>query len=178
VTTPRDRSGPTAERAGAPVFDAAEAGALAAVLDALIPPSADGRMPGAGALGIAAALDADARRTPPLAEAIRRGLGALDAAARAAGADGFDALPADAREGALRDVAARDPGFLPGLLFHAYAAYYAHPRVLDGLGLEPRPPFPKGYAMVPSDLGRLLARVRGRAPLFRAPSRARPAGSF
>jgi hypothetical protein len=48
-----------------------------------------------------------------------------------------------------------------------YSAYYQHPRVLSGLGLEPRPPHPKGYALEQPDLDALLAPVRARAKLYR-----------
>ena len=141
--------------------------ALAAVLDALLPPSGDGRMPGAGALGLAARIEAIAAGSPLLAGALREGLASLDASARGRGAAGFAALDAGAREGLLRTVAEEQPGFVPGLLFHLLGAYYQHPRVLEGLGLEARPPFPKGYAMEPSDLDALLEPVRRRGALHR-----------
>ena len=80
--------------------------------------------------------------------------------------DGFAALASPEREDALRELASEQPGFLPGLLFQTYAAYYQHPRVLEGLGLEPRPPHPKGYAMEDGDLA-LLDAVRRRPPLYR-----------
>jgi hypothetical protein len=104
---------------------------------------------------------------PELAATVRRALAALAALARERGAPALDALALEAREALVREVAAREPGFVPGLLFHTYAGYYQHPAVLAGIGLEPRPPFPQGYAIEPSDLDSLLAPVRGRAPLYR-----------
>ena len=47
-----------------------------------------------------------------------------------------------------------------------YMAYYSNDRVLEGLGLEPRPPHPGGYAMEPNDLT-LLDDVRRRPKLYR-----------
>jgi Gluconate 2-dehydrogenase subunit 3 len=151
-----------------PPLSPAEARALAAVLDALVPPSADGRLPGAGALGLAQRVEDAMAGSPALAAAVRSGLAALEALARGHGAAGLDALAPAPCEALLRELAAREPGFVPGLLFHTYAGYYQHPEVLAGLGLEPRPPFPKGYAVEPSDLDALLAPVRRRAPLYRA----------
>jgi hypothetical protein len=149
-----------------PVFSAGETRALAAVLDAVVPPSVDGRLPGAGSLGLAGAIEGAARRSPDLGAAIRAGLAALETLASRRGPGGFEALPAPEREAALRELASEQPGFLPGLLFQTYAAYYQHPRVLAGLGLEPRPPHPKGYEMEDGDLA-LLDAVRSRPALYR-----------
>jgi hypothetical protein len=145
----------------------AEARALAAVLDALVPPSADGRLPGAGALGLAQRVQEAMAKAPQLTAAVREALASLSALARERGADALEALAPETREALVREVAARVPSFVPGLLFHTYAGYYQHPDVLAGIGMEPRPPFPKGYALPPSDLDALLAPVRSRAPLYR-----------
>jgi hypothetical protein len=147
-------------------FSPDEARSLAAVLDTLVPPSGDGRLSGAGALGLAGAIEEAVRRSPELGVAIRFGLAGLEALARRRDPGGFAALAAPEREAALRELAVEQPGFLPGLLFQTYAAYYQHPRTLEGLGLEPRPPHPKGYAMETGDLG-LLDPVRRRPPLYR-----------
>ncbi len=60
----------------------------------------------------------------------------------------------------------RSRGFLPGLLFHSYVAYYRDDRVLETLGLEARPPFPKSFPLEPGDLSRLEA-VRRRPRIYR-----------
>ena len=60
-----------------------------------------------------------------------------------------------------------EPDFVPGILFPTYVAYYQHPRVLEGLGQEPRPPFPKGYSLPPFDES-LLAPVRSRGLRLRS----------
>ena len=148
---------------GAQLTDAQRA-ALTAVLDAIIPQSADGRMPGAGELGLAGAIE---EKLGAMCAFTARGLDALDARARERGAGGFAALAAVERAEVLNAHAAADPGFLPGLVFQVYSAYYQHPRVLEGLGLEPRPPHPKGYALEQPDLDALLAPVRARAKLYR-----------
>jgi hypothetical protein len=66
----------------------------------------------------------------------------------------------------LRELEQREPAFLPSLLFHLYASYYRHPRVLEGLGVEPRPPHPQGYELEPGDLA-ALENVRARGRLYR-----------
>lgn len=150
-----------------PLLLPAEVRALDAVLDAVVPASGGGRRPGAGALGLARPIADAMRRSPDLAAAVRGGLAGLDALAREGGAASFDALAPAPREALIRALAERQPGFLPGLLFHLYAAYYQHPQVLAAIGLDPRPPFPKGYSIEPSDLEALLAPVRMREPLYR-----------
>ncbi len=66
----------------------------------------------------------------------------------------------------LNEIATTQPAFLPGLIFHGYVGYYQHPEVLEALGLEARPPHPKGYEMEPTDFS-LLDDVRRRERLYR-----------
>ena len=145
-------------------LSAAQRTALAAVLDAIIPSSADGRLPGAGELGLAAPIE---QSMGAMIAFTARSLDALDALARERGASGFAELTPIARAEVLNAHAAGDPGFLPGLVFQSYTTYYQHPRVVSGLGLEPRPPHPKGYALEQPDLDALLAPVRARAKQYR-----------
>jgi len=139
---------------------------LACVLDLLIPPSSDGRMPGAGEVGIGARIDELAQRDPGLRAVVVAGVAALDALAHASGASGFETLAGAARLAALHEIATREPGFVPSLIFHTYAGYYQQGRVLEGLGLDPRPPFPIGHQLEPFD-ETLLDPVRRRAKLYR-----------
>jgi gluconate 2-dehydrogenase subunit 3-like protein len=145
-------------------FSDAQRAALASVLDAIIPPSANGRLPGAGELGLASSIE---ERLGAMGAFTALGLDALDALARERGVSGFAALAPAARADVLNAHAAADPGFLPGLVFQVYSAYYQHPRVQEGLGLEPRPPHPKGYALEQPDLDALLAPVRAKAKQYR-----------
>jgi hypothetical protein len=126
---------------------------LDCVLDAIVPPSADGRMPGAGALGLAAAVEEFVARTPGALASLAASLDALEAR-------GFSALAPDRRAAAL------DPGFAAGLVFPTYTSYYREPRVYAALGLEPRPPHPQGHALEPGDL-RGLDAVRRRGRIYR-----------
>lgn len=147
-------------------FSGDEVRTLACVLDLLIPPSGDGRLPGAGEIGISAHIDAVARREPGLRAVVAAGVGALEDLAISRGASSFAALTSEARIAALHDLAAAQPGFVPSLIFHTYAGYYQEGRVLEGLGLDPRPPFPTGHELEPFD-ATLLDAVRRRAKLYR-----------
>jgi hypothetical protein len=142
--------------------------ALAALLDELVPARPDGRLAGAGALGLAADVVRAMRERPPLRALVVPGLAALAAIVRARGAARLaDLAPAD-RRAALAALAAEAPALLPTLAFVAFIAYYQDPRVLAALGREPRPPFPKGYELAPFDPA-LLEPVRRRAPFYREP---------
>lgn len=152
--------------ASAEIFSDDERAALSCVLDAIIPPSRDQRFPGAGELGLAGAISAAARENQALRSAVTQGLAALDDLARERSAKRFAAVPPAQRAELLQAVAAREPGFVPNLIFPLYTNYYRHARVLEALGLEARPPFPKGHAMEPFD-ERLLDGVRRRAKLYR-----------
>jgi hypothetical protein len=139
---------------------------LACVLDLLIPPSRDGRLPGAGEAGVGARVDAVAQRDAGFQQLVATGLAALDEHARAAGAAAFADLAPEARLAALHAIAAAHAAFVPALLFHTYAGYYMEPRVVAALGVASHPPFPKGFALAPFDEA-LLARVKKREKLYR-----------
>jgi hypothetical protein len=149
-----------------PSFPPDAARTLAAVLDELIPPSSDGRLPGAGAVGLVEYLEGVCQQTPDLRPALDGGLVALAELARENDAESLADLPQPDRAALLHELTSRAPAFLPGLLFHTYAGYYQQPAVLEGLGLPPRPPFPEGYTLELGDLG-LLDPVRARARLWR-----------
>ena len=138
---------------------------LTALLDTIIPPSADGRLPGAGAAGLAAYLDEAVRKAPDLGPVLEQGLADLDRLARERGGGDFASLDAAVRAETLEALSSRQPGFLPTLSFHVYAGYYQSPRVAEVLGTRPAP-FPDGYEVEPNDLS-LLDPVRERAPLYR-----------
>ena len=127
---------------------------LDSVLDTLIPPSEDGRMPGAGGLGLSGRV----REAAP-DEVLSPGLDALAAA-------GFRELDLADRVETLRALEAEQPAFVPTVYTTLCTSYYLHPDVQTALGLEPRPPFPKGYELDPGDLD-ALERVRARGPIYR-----------
>jgi hypothetical protein len=146
-----------------PGFSPHEARALESVLDEIIPPSGDGRLPGAGEVGLVRYIE---QHAPELRPTIVQGLSALDELAHGRGVRDFAALSREDKIEALNQVATAQPAFLPGLILQTYVGYYQNDRVLEGLGLEPRPPYPEGYKLEPTDLG-LLDGVRRRDKLYR-----------
>ena len=133
------------------IFSDEQAGALACVLDEIIPPDGGAGLPGAGQLGLVSAIEAAIEKTPDLAPAVEQGLAALAALSAERGVAGFADLPREKRLELLNQIATTQPAFLPGLIFHGYVGYYQHPEVVEALGLEARPPPPKGYEMAPTD---------------------------
>jgi hypothetical protein len=130
---------------------------MSALLDVVLPASADGRMPAAGTIGIdsalADAIAADQRSTAR----VTAGLVALLEAT-----PDFASLPAIGRVQALNAQLEVHPGFMRALLRHLYLAYYQHPVVLEALGEPARPPFPEGFELEPTD-PELLAKLIDRA---------------
>ncbi|MBW2229897.1 MAG: gluconate 2-dehydrogenase subunit 3 family protein [Deltaproteobacteria bacterium] len=139
---------------------------LASVLDTILPPSKQGQRAGAGGLGLVNHIQEVLAESPIMQPIIASGLAAAQAAARRRGAGDFETLPQDARQRILEEISAEQPDLLPSLTFHGYVGYYQHPDVIQTLGLEPRPPHPKGYEIEESDLS-LLDPVRARPKLYR-----------
>lgn len=129
-----------------------DASFFTALLDTLIPPK--GAMPGAGDLGIetavAEAVAADGQSGPSATASL---------AALREGSPDFANLTSAQRASLVE--AALDPASLRAVLRHVYLAYYQHPAVLAGLGEPPRPPFPEGFEIEPTD-PELLAALRAR----------------
>jgi len=144
-----------------PAFTAEERRVLACVLDALIPPSADGRMPGAGVAGVGAHLEVVLRTLPDLRVMVVDGLRDLDVQARTQHDRPFVELDENERA-AL--VALQ--GFSYALVPHAYIGYYQQDRVLEAIGVDPRAPHPQGYQVPENDLT-LLEPVKARGKRWR-----------
>jgi len=147
-------------------FSAVQEDILRALLDEVIPPSPDGRLPGAGALDLIGHVARTVRQTPMLAPVVEYGLSAIAELAGTRSPDGWAGLSRAERSALLAEFAAGDQFFMPALLFLAYSGYYQHPRVVEALGLEARPPHPKGYAMEAFDTT-LLDAVRRRGKIYR-----------
>ena len=113
-------------------------------------------MPGAGGIGIESAvaetISADAQAGPAVVAALE---------ALWERAPGFASLAAAERAQLIEAQSALDPASLRALLRHVYLAYYQHPTVLAALGEPPRPPFPQGFELEPTD-PQLLAALESR----------------
>ncbi|HYR95727.1 MAG TPA: gluconate 2-dehydrogenase subunit 3 family protein [Candidatus Binatus sp.] len=150
-------------------FTADEERVLRTLLDDILPPSDDGRLPGAGTIGLAAHIVRTVRKTPMLRPVVEYGLGALADLAAKRSPGGWPALSKQERSAVLEDFTATDQFFLPAFLFLLYSGYYQHPRVVEALGLEARAPHPKGFAMEADDWT-VLEPVRTRGKTYRDPS--------
>ena len=148
------------------ILSAEQTRSLACVLDTLIPPSADGRMPGAGEIGLAIAIEEAMASQPDLQPAVVHGLAGFEELIAGIGLPAFAALPVAERAELLDELLPSQPAFVASLVFHAYTAYYRHAKVMVALGLEARPPHPKGYEMAPTDTS-LLDEMRKRKPMYR-----------
>jgi hypothetical protein len=133
-------------------FSERELDLLRGFAETAIPASAKYDLPGAGDAAIFADIAAAARRDVAGVKAVLAGLDAI------AGGD-FLALAADARLEAaenlrrLNELAALALGGLVA------ACYYRDARVMAAIGMEVRPPFPKGFEVDQGDWS-LLDKVR------------------
>ncbi len=145
------------------VLTAAQLATLDAVLNLIVPASADGRMPAAAEVGVPAYLCAEAADVLPQ---LREELDELERCSRLRFARGFAALEEAERKFLVEALRAQTPAFMNRLAMETLACYYQHERVLEGLGLEARPPYPKGYEVAQGDLS-LLEPVRARGKIYR-----------
>lgn len=144
-----DTNTPTAD------FDEAQHARLSALLDTILPASADGRMPSAAELDFMGYLTGDGAAFAPALPGI---LDRLDA--------GFADWPLEDRLAAIEAFAAADPQAFDDLLFRVYACYYQDDRVRGLIGSQPGPPFPRGNTIPVGDLSG-LADVVKRSPGYR-----------
>jgi hypothetical protein len=138
--------------------------ALAWVLDEIVPRSADGRMRGAGEIGLAPVIAS----LPDVAAILEPGLEEVEALARAAGYEHLRDVPKRERRGLLEATTERQPSFVPTLVARTFIAYYQQPEVLDAIGIGAGPLYPRGFEVAPTDFA-ILDPVRGRAPIYRMP---------
>src|SRR5690349_5887468 len=93
------------------------------LLDVIVPPSSDGRLPGAGTLGLTAHIGRVVARTPMLRPVIEYGVSALVELARGRHAREFTELSETDRAAVFREFAATDQFFLPAFLYLVYSGY-------------------------------------------------------
>ena len=128
---------------------------MTAFLDTLIPPSADGKLPGAGALGLGPQVAGAIRSNPKLCAEVEAGLEEVRAG-------DFEALDLQGRVDAIEAALEAHPKLIRYVTTPLYFAYYQHATVLSGLGLPARPPFPGGFEVEATD-PKLLDLLRTRA---------------
>lgn len=138
---------------------------LNAILDTLIPPRADGQVPGAGALGVADFLpSATSYAQDPLGDT----KAVLDHVSETA--PEFLSKDANEREALLKGTEAAVPKAFATLVRLTYMGYYSRPDTRPMFGVGKHPIHPDGYPVArESDalLEELTAPVRHRGEIYR-----------
>ena len=134
---------------------------LRAIAGVIVPASAEFDVPGADDPAIQDDMLATLGRD---AGPVREALAQL---ARLAGGP-FAALDPARRDAVARELRARGGAAVAALARVVLQCYYRDDRVVRSLGLEPRPPYPKGHVLEDGDWS-LLDAVRARPPLWRRP---------
>ena len=132
---------------------------LRAIAGAIIPASMEFDVPGADDPAIQADIVATLGRDTGL---VRE---ALDGLARLAGSPLAGLDPAR-REAVALELRAKGGAAVATLTRVVLQCYYRDDRVVRSLGLEPRPPYPKGHVLEDGDWS-LLDPVRARPPMWR-----------
>ena len=138
-------------------FSEAQRSLVTAMLDRLIP--RQGKHPGAGEIGVADYLDGAVAESSSLRRLFSDGLHTVQSTAHKLGAD-FQDLTPDQQDEVLSKIEADHSDFFARLVMLTYNGYYTNPTALESLGLDPRPPQPRGYVVEAGDLSSLEAVVR------------------
>jgi hypothetical protein len=147
-------------------WSAPERASVEALIDALLPPSPDGRLPAASQLGVA---DFLARRAaeladfgPQLALCLAK-LAELASARNAAFAD----LGPEARNELVQAIASAEPTAFAAVQRQTYMGYYTDPAIPALFSFPNRPPQPLGHKQPPDEIEALLSPVRARGRRYR-----------
>ena len=133
---------------------------LRAIAAMIIPASAEFDVPGADDPAIQADIVATLGRDTGL---VRE---ALDELTRLAGRRPLASLDPGRRETVALELRAKGGAAVSTLTRVVLQCYYRDDRVVRSLGLEPRPPYPKGHVLEDGDWS-LLDPVRARPPMWR-----------
>lgn len=132
---------------------------LRAVVGAMIPASRDYGVPGADDDLIFADISASVGRD---LLAVRAAIAQVEAIAGGC----LMNVPVDAREAAISALRSSFPSLVGPLVALTTRCYYRDDRVMRAIGMEVRPPFPKGFHVDQGDWS-LLDPVRERGPIWR-----------
>ena len=144
-------------------LNADQEGALAAIARAMIPASEEYAVPGADDPTIFADILTLVKRHP---EPVIEGLAALDAIAESRHGGAFTTLGDEDKAAAIATFSQSGAGHLRAIVSMTAQCYYRDDRVMASLGMEARPPFPKGFEVEQGDLS-LLDPVRARGRIWR-----------
>ena len=144
-------------------LDAEQSRTFVTVLDLIIPASDDGRFPSAADMDV---LGYIVKTEPELLDTVRLDLARLNAVSKDLHGVAFGDASGVERQALLDEVRGDEPIFLRDLALQTVTLYYQDDRVMEAIGLEARPPFPRGYEVVAGDLS-LLDPVRARGQVYR-----------
>ena len=143
------------------IFTDQERELLACIVEFIIPCAPDQNLPGAGDLAILEDIVTIGKNDLP---SLKKAISEFDTLASGLTENLNDAAKAEVIN-SYRLQCSRSALFLQTI---TATAYYRDARVLEHIGVEARPPFPKGYHVEQSDLT-LLDPVRKRGPIFVMP---------
>jgi thioredoxin reductase len=144
-------------------LSAAQQATFEKILTLIIPPSDDGRLPGAASYDVWGHIEAHAGAATAK---IRTELDAVEALAAERVGVAFAELDEADAHAVVEELRRADRKFMAHLARQTAACYYQQDEVLVAIGMEPRPPFPKGYDVHMGDLS-LLDPVRERGRKYR-----------
>jgi hypothetical protein len=134
---------------------------LLALIYLIIPPSEDGRMPGAADTGFIAYMY-DRNLVPWIQE----GLIVIAGESYQMHENEFSGLNVAEQLQITEKIRRKHPRFFIRLTTEIIQCYYQHETVIKAIGLEARPPFPDGYQVEEGDLT-LLGPVYERGKIYR-----------
>lgn len=121
-----------------------QADKLFAILETIIPASEDGVRPSASEMPFVDYLE---RQDPDYFEILTSLIETLD--------DEFVSANYEARYDRLQEISRKDQSTFNGLIRHVYTSYYEDDRVMEAIGAQPGPPFPRGNTIEAGDLSLL-----------------------
>jgi hypothetical protein len=141
------------------VLSADEQRSLQCVVAHMIPASAEYGVPGADDDAIFSDIVTSLDRETA---SVQQALTLLDQVAGCA----FHAAPRERQASLLQNFRQENPGLAAALVAVTTRCYYRDDRVMRSLGMEPRPPYPKGFDVQQGDWS-LLEPVRARGKIYR-----------
>ena len=144
-------------------FSKSQSELATSVLDRIVP--ANETMPGAGQIAVAY-LDEIVGQSPRLKRSFGAGLSQIEVYANRTYAKDFHNLSDEHKDAVLSQVETDQPEFFQALVRQTYNGYYSDSRIIELLGLEARPPQPRGHELESGDLG-LIENVKNRGIAYR-----------
>ena len=145
-------------------LDLQQKSTLEALLEMVVPKRLDGKMPSAGEVGFEEFL----QEFDPLfyGHDLPQGVRVIHQISLENHNADFAELPGEVKASLMKNLRLTQHEFLEHFRNLVMVCYYQHDQVFEGLGLEARPPFPRGYHLDELDYG-LLEPVKKRGKRWR-----------